>query len=243
MSTSRDHPGKLPSIATLLSNSALLSISPPPTSSPTPSNYNNNLLNNNNNNLLNNINRPPLLRPPRSDSMSSIDSLHSPYNYNYNTNNNNNNSSISNTNTINNYNYSPHSRSNSFFYTTNNINTSTSLIINTPSTSLETLTSVAQHSFGDTPSPNDDKIIQKPITTSTRSSISSITSKNGKKKRANLPKESTTILLNWLHENIDHPYPNSKEKLNLMSKTGLTAQQLSNWFINARRRKIQLIKQ
>ena len=230
MSTSRDHPGKLPSIATLLSNSALLSISPPPTSSPTPSNYNNN--------LLNNINRPPLLRPPRSDSISSIDSLHSPYNYNYNTNNNNNNN-----NTINNYNYSPHSRSNSFFYTTNNINTSTSLIINTPSTSLETLTSVAQHSFGDTPSPNDDKIIQKPISTSTRSSISSITSKNGKKKRANLPKESTTILLNWLHENIDHPYPNSKEKLNLMSKTGLTAQQLSNWFINARRRKIQLIKQ
>ncbi|GMM45067.1 Tos8 protein [Pichia kluyveri] len=228
MSTSRDHPGKLPSIATLLSNSALLSISPPPTSSPTPSNYNNN--------LLNNINRAPLLRPPRSDSISSIDSLHSPYN-----NNNNNN------NTINNYNYSPHSRSNSFFYATNNINTSTSLIINTPLTSLETLTSVAQHSFGDTPSPNDDKIIQKPITTTTstskRSSISSITSKNGKKKRANLPKESTTILLNWLHENIDHPYPNSKEKLNLMSKTGLTAQQLSNWFINARRRKIQLIKQ
>ncbi|GME84611.1 unnamed protein product [Ambrosiozyma monospora] len=63
-----------------------------------------------------------------------------------------------------------------------------------------------------------------------------------KKKRTNLPKKTTVILLNWLNDNLDHPYPNSKEKLELIRRTGLTNQQLSNWFINARRRKIQLLR-
>ncbi|GMG40307.1 unnamed protein product [Ambrosiozyma monospora] len=65
---------------------------------------------------------------------------------------------------------------------------------------------------------------------------------NSKKKRTNLPKKTTVILLNWLNDNLDHPYPNSKEKLELIRRTGLTNQQLSNWFINARRRKIQLLR-
>ncbi|AWU73444.1 hypothetical protein CAS74_001246 [Pichia kudriavzevii] len=64
-----------------------------------------------------------------------------------------------------------------------------------------------------------------------------------KKKRSNLPKQATAVLLTWLVDNINHPYPNSKEKVELMRKTGLTPQQLSNWFINARRRKIQMLKE
>ncbi|ODV88237.1 hypothetical protein CANARDRAFT_228984 [[Candida] arabinofermentans NRRL YB-2248] len=65
----------------------------------------------------------------------------------------------------------------------------------------------------------------------------------GIKRRSNLPKKTTVILLNWLNDNLEHPYPNSKEKLDLTSRTGLTIQQLSNWFINARRRKIQMLRE
>lgn len=60
--------------------------------------------------------------------------------------------------------------------------------------------------------------------------------------RNNLPKETTHILLKWLNEHLNHPYPNSFEKTQLMISTGLTQQQLSNWFINARRRKIKVLR-
>lgn len=64
-----------------------------------------------------------------------------------------------------------------------------------------------------------------------------------KKKRCNLPKKTTKILMDWLNSNINNPYPNTKEKFDLIMKTGLTNQQLSNWFINARRRKIHNLKE
>lgn len=64
-----------------------------------------------------------------------------------------------------------------------------------------------------------------------------------RKTRNNLPKETTYILLKWLNEHLNHPYPNSFEKNQLMISTGLNQQQLSNWFINARRRKIKVLKQ
>lgn len=63
-----------------------------------------------------------------------------------------------------------------------------------------------------------------------------------RKTRNNLPKETTNILLKWLNEHLHHPYPNSFEKNDLMAATGLNQQQLSNWFINARRRKIKNLK-
>lgn len=66
--------------------------------------------------------------------------------------------------------------------------------------------------------------------------------KSKKKKRMNLPKKSTSILISWLSDNLDHPYPNNKEKMDLIRKTGLNAQQLSNWFINARRRKMNILR-
>lgn len=64
-----------------------------------------------------------------------------------------------------------------------------------------------------------------------------------RKTRNNLPKETTYILLKWLNDHLNHPYPNSFEKNELMMSTGLNQQQLSNWFINARRRKIKGLKQ
>lgn len=64
-----------------------------------------------------------------------------------------------------------------------------------------------------------------------------------RKTRNNLPKETTYILLKWLNDHLNHPYPNSFEKNQLMVSTGLNQQQLSNWFINARRRKIKVLKE
>ncbi|WCJ35238.1 BEL1-like homeodomain 11 [Euphorbia peplus] len=49
-----------------------------------------------------------------------------------------------------------------------------------------------------------------------------------------LPETSVTILRTWLFEHFLHPYPNDSEKLMLASQTGLTKNQVSNWFINAR---------
>lgn len=63
-----------------------------------------------------------------------------------------------------------------------------------------------------------------------------------KKRRLNLPKATTGILLEWLQRNLDHPYPLNSEKTVLMQQTGLNAQQLGNWFINARRRKVSVLK-
>lgn len=64
-----------------------------------------------------------------------------------------------------------------------------------------------------------------------------------RKTRNNLPKETTYILLKWLNDHLNYPYPNSFEKNQLMMLTGLNQQQLSNWFINARRRKIKSMKE
>ncbi|KAG9451863.1 hypothetical protein H6P81_004767 [Aristolochia fimbriata] len=49
-----------------------------------------------------------------------------------------------------------------------------------------------------------------------------------------LPEKSVIILRAWLFEHFLHPYPNDSEKLMLASQTGLTRNQVSNWFINAR---------
>ncbi|KAK2971486.1 hypothetical protein RJ640_020892 [Escallonia rubra] len=49
-----------------------------------------------------------------------------------------------------------------------------------------------------------------------------------------LPETSVAILRSWLFEHFLHPYPNDNEKLMLASQTGLSKNQVSNWFINAR---------
>ncbi|XXG65500.1 hypothetical protein AAC387_Pa05g3183 [Persea americana] len=49
-----------------------------------------------------------------------------------------------------------------------------------------------------------------------------------------LPENSVAILRTWLFEHFLHPYPSDSEKLMLATQTGLTRNQVSNWFINAR---------
>ncbi|KAI0498063.1 hypothetical protein KFK09_021304 [Dendrobium nobile] len=49
-----------------------------------------------------------------------------------------------------------------------------------------------------------------------------------------LPEDSVMVLRAWLFEHFLHPYPSDNEKLFLASQTGLTRNQISNWFINAR---------
>jgi len=57
-----------------------------------------------------------------------------------------------------------------------------------------------------------------------------------KRRRGNLPKAVTALLKDWLAKHKKHPYPTEEEKLLLSRETKLSLQQISNWFINARRR-------
>lgn len=63
-----------------------------------------------------------------------------------------------------------------------------------------------------------------------------------KRRRSSLPKYAVAILKEWLFNHLEHPYPNEEEKQELCQRTGLTTVQVSNWFINARRRTIPKIQ-
>ncbi|KAI9259041.1 Homeodomain-like protein [Sporodiniella umbellata] len=87
-----------------------------------------------------------------------------------------------------------------------------------------------------------DEIRVSPSTSSSSSSSSSVLTEPNqvkRKRRGNLPKEVTDYLRNWLLQHKRHPYPSEGEKTDLAQHTGLTANQISNWFINARRRILQ----
>ncbi|XP_012827886.1 PREDICTED: BEL1-like homeodomain protein 8 [Erythranthe guttata] len=49
-----------------------------------------------------------------------------------------------------------------------------------------------------------------------------------------LPERSVSILRAWLFDHFLHPYPTDTDKHMLATQTGLTRNQVSNWFINAR---------
>lgn len=57
-----------------------------------------------------------------------------------------------------------------------------------------------------------------------------------KKRRGNLPKAATMKLKRWLASHISNPYPTDDQKRKLSVDLGLSVAQISNWFINARRR-------
>ncbi|XP_008811362.2 BEL1-like homeodomain protein 9 [Phoenix dactylifera] len=49
-----------------------------------------------------------------------------------------------------------------------------------------------------------------------------------------LPEYAVSVLRAWLFEHFLHPYPTDADKQMLSKQTGLTRNQVSNWFINAR---------
>ncbi|KAF8642493.1 hypothetical protein HU200_067168 [Digitaria exilis] len=49
-----------------------------------------------------------------------------------------------------------------------------------------------------------------------------------------LPEKCVAVLKAWLFDNFLHPYPKDHEKEVLAARSGLTRNQVSNWFINAR---------
>merc|ERR1712008_558461 len=59
---------------------------------------------------------------------------------------------------------------------------------------------------------------------------------SAKGERSGLPKESRDVLKSWLFQHISNPYPTEYEKNLLAQQAGLTVLQVSNWFINTRRR-------
>jgi Homeobox KN domain len=90
-----------------------------------------------------------------------------------------------------------------------------------PVTSAKTISMVAIA----TPSPSSCKV------TKTSSSAS-------KKKSTSLPAETVDYLKAWMMspEHIAHPYPTEQEKAQIMVETGIELKQLTNWFVNNRKR-------
>ncbi|KAK6182572.1 hypothetical protein SNE40_010226 [Patella caerulea] len=71
---------------------------------------------------------------------------------------------------------------------------------------------------------------------STYSNSSGLINKAESKKHPSLPKEAVAMMLDWLRNHKDNPYPNDDEKAMLIKQTGLTINQINYWFTNARRR-------
>jgi hypothetical protein len=62
--------------------------------------------------------------------------------------------------------------------------------------------------------------------------------KGGKHKSSSLPNETVEYLKAWMMspEHIAHPYPTEQEKTQIMAVTGVEMKQLTNWFVNNRKR-------
>ncbi|KAL9636477.1 MAG: hypothetical protein Q9164_002799 [Protoblastenia rupestris] len=83
----------------------------------------------------------------------------------------------------------------------------------------------------------DEYHLQAPLEYSSHSSPSyDAMEERPRRRRGNLPKWATDCLKHWFFDHIAHPYPTEQEKQDLCKVTGLGMTQLSNWFINARRR-------
>ncbi|XP_038990381.1 homeobox protein knotted-1-like 6 [Phoenix dactylifera] len=57
-----------------------------------------------------------------------------------------------------------------------------------------------------------------------------------RKKKIKLPKDARLKLLDWWEAHYGWPYPTEGEKMALAESTGLDQKQISNWFINQRKR-------
>lgn len=74
---------------------------------------------------------------------------------------------------------------------------------------------------------------------STRTKATSKTGRGrGNKRTSSLPAETVEYLKAWMMspEHIAHPYPTEPEKAKIMADTGIELKQLTNWFVNNRKR-------
>lgn len=71
-----------------------------------------------------------------------------------------------------------------------------------------------------------------------RSNAGAMNNSKSKKKPTSLPQETAEYLKNWIMspEHIAHPYPTEQEKAEIMKDTGIELKQLTNWFVNNRKR-------
>ena len=62
--------------------------------------------------------------------------------------------------------------------------------------------------------------------------------KGARKKSSSLPSAAVDYLKAWMMspEHIAHPYPTEQEKSQIMADTGIELKQLTNWFVNNRKR-------
>jgi hypothetical protein len=69
-------------------------------------------------------------------------------------------------------------------------------------------------------------------------STSFSSSSNKGRKSSSLPAETVEYLKAWMMspEHIAHPYPTEQEKAEIMADTGIELKQLTNWFVNNRKR-------
>jgi len=90
-------------------------------------------------------------------------------------------------------------------------------------------------------------MITKPSDGTSRSSQREVNHKNkgknsnintNKRKSTSLPSETVEYLKAWMMspEHIAHPYPTEQEKAQIMADTGIELKQLTNWFVNNRKR-------
>lgn len=71
-----------------------------------------------------------------------------------------------------------------------------------------------------------------------KSSPNTSSPKDKKKKSTSLPASTVEYLKAWMMspEHVAHPYPTEKEKSEIMADTGIELKQLTNWFVNNRKR-------
>mmetsp|Transcript_27531 Transcript_27531/g.46863 ORF Transcript_27531/g.46863 Transcript_27531/m.46863 type:complete len:607 (+) Transcript_27531:348-2168(+) len=71
-----------------------------------------------------------------------------------------------------------------------------------------------------------------------RSNSSSSSGGGHSKKKTALSSHAVEYLKNWMMspDHIEHPYPTEDEKVRIMKETGIELKQLTNWFVNNRKR-------
>ncbi|XP_051683366.1 homeobox protein TGIF2LX [Oryctolagus cuniculus] len=77
---------------------------------------------------------------------------------------------------------------------------------------------------------------EKPEKTGCPAQDPSMSWRNKRKGKGYLPAKSVRILRHWLYDHRFDAHPSEAEKQMLSGQTNLSLQQISNWFINARRR-------